>query len=169
MDKAAYIAWLVAIWPALLAITVYCVITRNWDGLRCAVLLGAAQWGMDMYLSYTGWLPAYGQPWQAHLVIYTICCIIATILPVGRICSLLGAVFIAGVAWAIVRCVVEYTIGTSSAVDYLYWRGTLYNGWLMLIITAGGATGETGKRIIHSLWRGVIGVPDASGGKGMAT
>jgi len=169
MDKAAYLAWAIALWPALLAITLYCVMTKNWDGLRCAVLLGGAQWGMDMYLSYTGWLPEYGQPWQVHLVIYSICCIVATILPAGRICSLLGAVFIAGVAWAIVRGVVEYTIGSTGAVDYLYWRGTLYNGWLMLAITAGGASGETGKRIVNSLWRGVIGVPVASRNEGVAS
>jgi hypothetical protein len=147
-------------WPLITGVLVWGLYARRHDLVRCSVVLGGGQVAIDLWTSQLS--VANGQPWYVYLTINALSCIALTVLPSSRLCSTLGGLFLAGAGISIIHGSFYWT----NATEWLYWQNTLLLGWAMLLVLAGGATGETGRRFIHRLWRGLVSVviPARSGG-----
>ena len=149
-------------WPLVTGILAYGLVIRRHDLVRCSVVMGAGQIAIDLWTSQVS--TAHGQPWYVYLTINVLSCFALTILPSSRLCSALGGLFLAGAGMSIVHGSFYWT----NATEWLYWQNMLLLGWAMLLVLAGGSTGETGRRFVHHLWRWLVKLAHPARNGGMA-
>lgn len=136
------------IWP-LVALCVMLAAYRHDIALfRCASVTGAGQLFINLWGQYA-MTPDSPQPVWAMLGMYTAQAIAVTVLPSGLVCVAMSAVFIGGVVISILHVCLPITFATES----LYWANNLLLALASVLILAGGAAGESGKRVVYYLWR----------------
>ena len=148
---------LVVIWSTLSALW-----RNDWALARCALVLVSGE------AAISAWFAAFGplavQPWHVYLAIYSAQCAMVTVKPSNRLCSVMGGLFLAGATLSLVHGAMT----TSIAADWMYWQGNLSLGLMMILVLAGGASGETGRRIVTGFWRGIARIFGAQGRRGVA-
>ncbi len=133
------VAWI----PVCLAAALIGYVVRDRGLIRCSFIVLSAQF-MTLL-----WVDAFmvdgRQPWGFLLAIYAASCIVATVRPTTRLCSMMGGINLGGVVISVVH-------GVFGGSDNLYWANNVYLGVTMLAILIGGAGREVG-RVLHHAWQ----------------
>ena len=159
-----YDAYALLCWPAFLAFAGIALINGNWALLRCVLIMAAGQGVVDIWACYFVPKVWQGQPSALLLGVYLASAWGLSIRPSGKLCSIMAALCLWGVAFSAMHAVFNWT----NATDSLYFNMNLTIGWLSLFVLAGGATGERGRRFFSRLMRGGSGLADSADKKGLA-
>lgn len=138
-------------WPVVAILAIISVVKRDTALIRCLSVMVAGQLSIQIWF---GWFMApdwVRQPVEVYLVIYVISAFLVTIFPAGKLCAVMGGVFMAG---ALV-CVLRLMFGDSVELYWQFWRSNLLIGWLTFLVTIGGAGHEGARRILDNFRRGV--------------
>jgi hypothetical protein len=157
---ALYHGYLAAFWPMLAMCAFIALWRADYALLRCVAVVIGGQLAIDLWFATHGAMAE--QPWAAFLAVYALSAALLTIRPSGMLCSIMGGVMLAGALFSIIRGAFNWT----EATDLLYWQVNVLLGWLTFAVLSGGATGERGRRVVTTMWRGLIGmvIPSHRGG-----
>lgn len=131
-------------WPAFLGFGLVALTNRNWALMRCVLIMAAGQGLVDIWAGHFAPKVWKGQPSALLFAIYLASAWGLSIRPSGKLCSIMAALCIWGVAFSAMHQVFYWT----KATDSLYFTANLAIGWLSFLVMAGGASGERGRRVV---------------------
>ena len=137
---------------------------HDWALLRCVAVMAAGQGIVDIWAAWFMPVVWAGQPSLLLLGVYMASAWALSIRPSGKLCSIMAALCLWGVAFSAMHHVFDWT----KATDSLYFNMNLAIGWLSFFVMAGGATGERGRRFLSRLVRSSSGVANPTNKEGLA-
>jgi hypothetical protein len=96
------------------------------------------------------------------VILYLVSCVVTTMRPTTRLCSLCGGLFLGGVAFSLIRGI------SGPDQDVIFWTNNLLLGWAILLVLIGGAFFDMGKAIAGHIRRALTGLAGTSRSGGMA-
>lgn len=159
-----YAAYTMVAWPVFALCGLVAIYRGDWGLMRCAIIMALGQFAIDVWAAVFQPVVWQGQPSGPLFWIYAVSAIILTIRPSGKLCSIMAALCL----WGVAISALHYTFHWTYATDSLYFQLNLLIGWFSLFVLAGGASGERGRRFLSRFVRSPTGMADTSNRAGLA-
>ena len=129
---------------------------RDQGIIRCALVTFLGQVALDMWFQVGPGMINGKQPLIVFLLVYAVSCVLLTVRPTTKLCSMFGGIFLG----AVLICGVhggEYLFGEAPH-DRTFWINNLFIGWALLLGLIGGAGFDMGKSLVLLIHRRFDGV-----------
>jgi hypothetical protein len=163
MIDALYQLYLVAWVPVCLAAGLAGWRLSDRGLIRCATVTFVGQVILDMWFAFGPGMSDGKQPLAAYLLIYVLSCILVTIRPTTKLCSIFGGIFLG----AVLICGIhggDQLFGYGKQ-DKAFWINNLFIGWVLLLALIGGAGFDMGKSLVLRI-HGALARFSGNAGKG---
>jgi hypothetical protein len=121
--------------------------------MRASVVSVVGQAALTYWEGLIGEQPKGLYPILPLFIVCLLSAIAVTMRPAGRFSAFVGASFSATVLFCLVYAVNVAMNGRTIAGDLLLWRSGMVSAIVLIVLMAGAASGETGKRVVSSIGR----------------